>query len=512
MRHLITTATLAALSLNCLADPSVPSTDNTKKETVTEKESAAPDMLRFTNGDTLHGSFLGFDKDHTMLWKNSEATDPIQFSTKKTHRIVLNRGQGHKSVEQNSTITLVNGDIIPGNITSANDKTVTLATDHLGTLTIPRDAVAQIAPNPYGGKLIYYGPLSPKGWKTVSPPAPKKDDEKEKEAKEALEKIGKDEAKKEKETDWKHIASAWYAGTDKYRYLVREDVLPDKCRLSFKLAWRGSLYSNIAIHADFAPPAYDGKEDTRNNMAATVGHAYVISISTHSATLYSCTFDETGKPSSTRIDDAHVSLNLSGKEDADFEIRLDRPNKQILLYLNGQFKTKWNLGDTYEGKGNALAFRNLRYSNAELRVSDIVVSKWNGLKDSAQSMSTPERDVILLTNGVDRFSGTFNQLNDGKVSFQGTYNNKLSIPSDEIQEIHFASSNLRKMPEVDKDKSVYFYVHPYGRISGVPSVGEQGRTKLISDILGEISLDTNYVNIIDFSHQNSLLDLWDDNF
>lgn len=508
MRHLITSAALAALTLNALA-----ATTPAEQKGTEVKDPAAPDMLRFTNGDTLHGAFLGFGKDHTLTWKNPEAVDPIEFSTKKSHRVILNRGQGHQTVQQNSTITLVNGDVIPGVITSADDKSIRLTTDHLGILTIARDVVTQIAPNPYGGKLVYYGPLSTDGWKTISPPEPKKDDKEEDKDKKVEDKNPKqDDKKKEEVTDWKHIATSWYSGTDKYRYLVREDALPDKCRLSFKLAWRGSLYTNVAIHADFALPAYDGKEDTRNNMAATVGHAYVISISAHSATLYSCTFDEKGKPSSTRIDNSAVSLNLSGKEEAQFEVRIDRPNKQLLLYLNGQFKAKWNLGDKYVGTGNSLAFCNPRYSKAQLRLSDIVIAKWNGLKDSAQSMHTPERDVILLTNGIDRFSGTFNHLKDGKIAFQGTYNNQLTIPANEVQEIQLASSKTRETPDEDNVESVYFYVQPYGRISGIPSQGADGNTKLLSDLLGEISLNTRYVNIIDFSRQNSLLDLWDDNF
>jgi len=127
-------------------------------------------------------------------------------------------------------------------------------------------------------------------------------------------------------------------------------------------------------------------------------------------------------------------------------------------------------------------------------------------------MTSGESDIILLTNGVDRFSGKFNHIRDGKVSFRGSYNNDFSIPVDEVQEIHLATDKLRKIPDEDNDKSTYFYVQPYGRISGIPSAGDNGMTKLISNILGEINLNTRYVNIIDFSHQNSLLDLWDDNF
>ncbi len=530
MKSLLITAALLAVPATCLAEIAErllaePDTAAAAPAARPARQADQPDMLRFSNNDTLHGNFQSFGKDGTMLWKNPEAKEPIHFSTQKIQRIILNHGQGHQATGQSSTVTLVNSDVIPGSIISVNQKSVVLDTDHLGTITLPRDTISRIAPSPFGGKLLYYGPLNTNGWKTMLPPKTKTTDEKA-EAEKPQGKIEgqqEDQAAEDEESnaDWKHIAAAWYAGTDKNRYLTRMDALPDKCRLAFKLGWRGSLYCNIAIHADFAPPVNKGKkngEEQRNNiqgnMASTVGHAYVVSLSTHSSSLYACSFDKDGNPTSTRIDGDgnHVSLGLSGKEEADFEFRIDRPNKQLLLYLNGNFKTKWDLGDDYAGTGNHLSFRNLRYSNSELRVSDIIISRWNGLKDSAQSMQTPDRDVILLTNGVDRFSGKLNHILDGKVSFRGSYNNDLSIPVDEVQEIHLAANNLRKMPEDIEDKSTYFYIHPYGRISGIPSPGDHNNTKLNSNLLGELSLNTRYVNIIDFSHQNSLLDLWDDNF
>ena len=521
MRRLITAAIIGlpiSLPLTCFAEIRLELADLQPAKTAKvspkpSENSAEADMMRFINNDTLHGTFHAFGDDNTMHWKNPEATELIHFSTKKIHRILLNQGHGHASLQQSSAVTLINGDVIPGRITSADHKSIILETEHLGTLTLPSDTVSQISPSPFGGKLLYYGPLSPDGWKTILPPEPKEEEDKDSEKAKKDDKVKKAEEKLEdrKGKDLQHIASAWYAGTEKNQYLTRENVLTDKCRLAFKLGWRGSLYCNVAIHADFAPPEYEGKDSAQKSMASTVGHAYVVSLSTHSATLYTCSFDEDGKPSSVRNSVTHTSLNLSGKEEADFEFRIDRPNKQLLLYLNGQFKTKWDLGDKYQGTGNSLAFSNLRYSNAELRVSDIVISRWNGLKDSAQSMTSGESDIILLTNGVDRFSGKFNHIRDGKVSFRGSYNNEFSIPVDEVQEIHLATDKLRKMPD-DDDKSTYFYVQPYGRISGIPSAGENGMTRLISNVLGEINLNTHYVNIIDFSHQNSLLDLWDDNF
>jgi hypothetical protein len=200
------------------------------------------------------------------------------------------------------------------------------------------------------------------------------------------------------------------------------------------------------------------------------------------------------------------------------EIRIDKPNKSILLYADGSFKCKWSLGESYAGKGNTLAFHNPRYNNAELRVSDIAISHWNGMKDSAESMSSTKRDIILLNNGIDRFSGIFKHLRDGQVSFEGTYDNAMIIPVEEVHEIHLATGQQKPLPEKAK-QAVHFFIYPYGRITGSPSgtadtpgADTPGKTKLSTDLLGDLELDTSFINIIDFSQKNSLLDIWDDNF
>jgi len=426
----------------------------------------------------------------------------LRISTSKLHRIILNRGQAHQALKQKATVQLSNGDIIPGSIISADDQTLVVETEHLGRLQIPRTNLSKISPNPFGGKLLYYGPLNTNGWKTL-PTAQLANAEK------STEKAKKDDT--DALTDWQHIGAAWYAGTDKTRFLVRENAMPDKCRLNFKLAWRGTLYTKIALHADFSPPEYENKVSSQLDMGATVGHAYMLSISSHSASLYSCTFAENGKPINTRLEGSQSSLGLSGEEEANVELRIDRDQKNILLFLNGSFKAKWHLGDDYAGKGEHLAFLNLRYSKSEIRISDVVISHWNGMKDSASSMKSADRDVILLNNGLDRFSGSFKELRNGKIYFKGSFDNEMIIPMDEISEIYIASDKL-KPKEDENPKDVYFYIYPHGRITGVPSLSNDGKTKLQNSLLGEIILDTRYINLIDFSHKNSLLDNWDDNF
>jgi len=474
---------------------------------VTPAKPAGPDLLRFANNDTLHGEFHSFGKTDILVWKTPEAAEPIRFSSTKLHRVILNRGQAHKPVTQKSSIKLTNGDVIPATIISANEKIVLIQTDHLGELEIPREAVTEISPTPFGGKFLYYGPLNEEGWKVIPDYQFKDKDAKE-------EKDNSDEKKaenKKESSNWKLIGTSWYSGLNQNLYLGRDNAMPDTCRVAFKLAWRGSLYTKIALHADFAPPEHDTKITSQTDMAATVGHGYVLSLSTHSASLYSCTFDEDGKPINTRMEGSQTSLGLSTEDEVDVELRLDRTKKNIMLFINGSFKAKWTLGEKYTGTGSHLAFRNRYSGKSEIRISDIVISKWNGLKDSAASMKSNERDIILLNNGIDRFSGNFKSIRDGKILFKGTYNNEMSIPVDEVGEVHLATANTNTETEEDT-KAVTFYIYPYGRISGVPSQGENGKTKLLTKLLGEINLDVRYINLIDFSHKNSLLDNWDDNF
>lgn len=491
------------LSLALLSCPAI-AAEAADSETPPAK---SKDMLRFANNDTLHGEFLSFSKNGSLIWINPQAERPIHFSTKDLHRVVLNQGLAGKSTGRKSTVRLVNGDVIPCEITSVSQKSVNINTPLLGAMSIPRNTVAAISPNPMGSKLLYYGPVNSKGWNVITPAINDQD--------KAAHDAKNDATENKRPESWKYINHAWYAGTNRDSYLVRENALPDTCRVTFKLAWRNSLYANIILHADFAPPEFKGKKEGKfqasTGKSYRSGRAYILNLSNHSASLSSTTFDEDGKPKRNSHSHARSSLSLSGKSETAVELRIDRVKKSILLYTDGSYRCKWDLGENYHGKGDHLAFQNLGYNHAQLKLSDVSISHWNGMKDSAQSMTHPKRDVILLGNGVDRFSGTFNEISNDQISFRGTFDNDMSIPLADVQELHLSTGSLSERPETDP-KAVHFHIYPEGRITGIPLGSENGKTKLLTSLLGEVSLDTRYINIIDFSETNSILDLWDDNF
>ena len=79
--------------------------------------------------------------------------------------IGLHGGKPLKSLTTLSHVALVNGDRIPGTITELNDETLMLDTPYAGSLRIPRNQVAMLAPSPLGGRIHYHGPFVEDEWK-----------------------------------------------------------------------------------------------------------------------------------------------------------------------------------------------------------------------------------------------------------------------------------------------------------------------------------------------------------
>ncbi|RYI03415.1 MAG: hypothetical protein EON48_15865, partial [Acetobacteraceae bacterium] len=199
---------------------------------------AAPssDLLRFTNGDQLHGQFQGIGKGPVAVWQREDVVAPVEFQPSALRHIVLRGGKPARQLGSLSHVELVNGDRIPGTISGMDKETVLLETAYAGTLRIPRDHVTMLAPSPLGGRLHYHGPFDEAEWKMTSatfpeglPPQPPGEDAKE----------------EDQETDsgrWVFSGSAWYwPGKGSGTALIREDAMPDRAILRFDLAWKSRI-------------------------------------------------------------------------------------------------------------------------------------------------------------------------------------------------------------------------------------------------------------------------------
>jgi len=483
------------------------------------EEKPRQDLLRFSNGDQLHGSFAGISEGGRISWNRPDVAGAIELTPAEVRQVVLNGGRPRKALESLSCATLVDGDRIPGVLKSLDDKSVVLDTSYAGLVTLPRDRVAMVAPSPLGGRLVYHGPYEGDDWSMINvaspdgipPQEPAKD--------------GKDDPTKP--GLWKFSGSAWYwQGTRPGTALVRKDGMPDRSVLRFSLAWKNRMSLAFAFHADFQRPkaqeeAVVGNAPV-NQFSADAsafpklfGSSYVIQMSGNSVLLYRSGFDETGKPNVEAIRSNNYSARLGEADNVTVELRCNRQTGEIAVFINDEFFSQWSEGPAggdasgYAGKGSGFGFL-VQSMSSPVRVSDIAMAEWNGMPDSARSLQVEDQDIVLLANGTDRFSGKVTGFKDGAVMLEGRYGG-FSFPLDDLAEIRFARGRLAKPPESTAG-GMTIHLAPLGRVSGKPVTGTSTHVRLLTPSAGEWNVDLTPATILDFNPSSSFLDDWDVQF
>ena len=482
------------------------------------------DLLRFRNGDSLHGTFLGLD-DGLLSWSHSEASEPISLRTDKIRRLSLHGGRARKTLRSPSFVQLADGDRIPGTLVSLGSDRLELDTEFAGRVSIPREFVSQISPRPHGGHVQYIGPFSDGEWTVVTPPEPAVVDNPDATDLENNEDPGE---KEEAEAPWVFSGGAYYSN-GQVPIAVNTNS-GDQARIRFSLAWRNRLNAAIAFHATMKRPAGPGKEEQDENeaeakrklaanpgakfkegFAYTYGHSYVLTIYSNYAQIYRCDFTDEGEADIDRLSNSSANLRLDEAGEAEFEIRCDRIAGTIALFANGRFVSQWADRQGYVGSGSHLAFAS-QNSSARLRISDVLVTGWNGMMDSAQSMEAEDRDVVLLTNGTDRFSGELESLDAGHFLINGTYA-EMKVPVEEIQEIRLAkSSRTEEDEEWASRQRIRVLLQPHGRLTVFPIKATADTLHAHHPALGQLNLNLDYAGLMEFSFGSSILDSWDDDY
>ena len=483
------------------------------------ENAASQDLLRFTNGDQLHGSFSGISEDGKVTWNRADVSGAIQISPDEIRQVVLNGGRPKRLVESLSCVTLVDGDRIPGVLKSLDGKSVVLQTSFAGEITLPRERVAMVAPSPLGGRLVYHGPYQENEWTMTSLGAP------DGLPAEELKPGGKED--KLKTGLWRFSGSAWYwDGNRPGTTLVRKEGMPDRALLRFNLAWKSRMSMALAFHADFKrPPPQEGEAHANGvppqfpadatSFPKLFGNAYVLQMNGNSVLLYRSSFDDAGKPLIEAIRANNYNARLGETDSVTVELRCNRQSGEISLFLNDEFVSQWSEGgdkpghESYAGKGSGIGFM-VQSMNSPVRISDIAMAEWNGMPDSARSLQVDDQDIVLLANGTDRFSGKVTAFKDGVIELEGRYG-AFRFPLDDLAEIRFARNHLAKPLEASAG-NLLIHLSPLGRITGKPVTGTASHVRLLTPSAGEWNVDLTSAVILDFNPSNSFLDDWDTQF
>jgi len=496
---------------------------------------AGTDLLRFTNSDQLHGTFVGIKEGSGVVWQREDIAAPVDFKTTRIRHVVLHGGRPLKPLESFAHLGLVNGDRIPGTITGIDDAHVTLDTTYAGELRIPRSQVSVAAPNPLGGRVCYHGPFAENEWKmthasfpgglpTAVPAAKARDD-----------KPGR--ATATQPGRWFFSGSAWYwknkhGGTA----LIRETGMPDRAVLRFDIAWKNRLGVSLGFHADFARSkpkeenedhrwAKDHLEENRGgimrgdttDLARVFGNSYVLHITSNYMLLYRTSANADGNPTLEQVQMNHNNPRLVETGTAKIEVRSNRRSGEISLFINDEFVTQWHekaradrADKNFAGKGDGFGFVVLD-GDSTVRISDITVAEWNGMPDSARSLQMDEQDVVLMANGTDRYAGRIGGLDhEGKVLFAGKHA-QFRFPLQEIAEIRFARERLAAAPDEPADNLVVRF-GPIGAVSGHPVSSNGSTLEMLSPSVGTLNLALDAAVMLDFNSSKQITDDWDADF
>lgn len=494
---------------------------------------AITDLLRFTNGDQLHGKFMGINEGLQAVWSREDLSAPGEFKTSQIRQIVLRGARPIKALGCLSNVRLVNGDRLPCTITGIDDETVTVETSYAGILKIPRKQVAMLAPGPLGGRVAYHGPFIEDEWKMIHPSFP-----------DGLPEAPPAAAENNEPSDqpgrWTFSGSAWYWQSKRPgTAIVCKSVMPDRSVLRFDLAWKNQLSLAIAFHADFKkvkPKDEENRADEEkkddpqkpkpqirrfmpgdsSGLPLVFGNSNIIQIYSNYMMLIRTHVDKNGQPIVERIQMNNEHMRLGDRNRAKLEIRSTRSTGEISLFIDDEFIAQWEAtkdkdGDVSDAKPDATTtgFGFLAQgTESPIRISDIIVSEWNGMPDSARSLQVDEQDIVLMTNGTDRFAGHVDGLDpNGKMRFSGKLG-EFRFPLEEVAEVRFARKSLGTAPDSPSDQ-VTVRLSPLGSISGRPLASDASQIGIASPILGNLKVSTEPAVLLEFNSSNTTIDDWD---
>ena len=163
----------------------------------------------------------------------------------------------------------------------------------------------------------------------------------------------------------------------------------------------------------------------------------------------------------------------------------------------------------FSGKGAGFGFV-VQTEDSPVKISDVMVAEWNGMPDSARSLQIDDQDIVLLTNGTDRFSGKVGGMRDGKVALDGKYG-RFQFQLDDIAEIRFARNGLAKESEPVADNLI-IRLSPLGQVSGRPLSGDASSIRISNPIYGDVDLNLESAIMLDFQPSTNAIDDWDADF
>jgi len=355
------------------------------------------DLLKFNNGDVLHGTIVSVGAGNALRWRRADVKDPVAFNLDNIQELQLApRPPRTTRTPHRLAVELTNGDRLAGDLVALNSQLLKLDTWYAGPLELKRAMVQRIVCQAAPLEAVYSGPTGLAGW-TIAEGA---------------------------RNAWKYKNSAFYCRPGNAGGLGRNVNLPDLANIEFDLAWRGQLYFQVGF--------YFGN---LNNLYSTGG--YMLQFNNSSVFL-----NRTSPNRGANNMGSSVEIpKFQNKSKARVAIRVNKAKKTIALFLDNDLVKQWPDAEEFAGSGRGMIFYS--QGQSQLRVANIVVTPWDGRLDSEAAAAVPGADDLIRFANGDKLSGTVVNIAKDEAVVAASFG-EMKVPLERIAQIEFSSQKAEK--------------------------------------------------------------------
>jgi len=356
----------------------------------------AADELLLDGAERLSGCVRAISENGSVVLETPLAPEPVALKPNSVRKVVFS---DHETTAAAATcgVTLVNGDVLPGDVAAVDDHNLTLNSRIAGHFVIARELIHSLQLGVQQPAAIYAGPDGLNGW-TREPATAE---------------------------HWSFNDGAFHVrGTGR---ISREFDLPQQFIFRFKLSWVNE--PNIKVYFAAAPGIGEIPLDR-----------------------YYLTFSAAGieikrEASSGRHYTPIATLNRLPKQypgkHVTIEIRVDRLGRMLQLFLNdepeGPFKDPLGKAPA----ANGIVMESMIDEGSSLQLSNIELLDWNlkGERRRTEDRGDVTKDVLIGSKS-ERFSGRLIEAKKGpdgllyvfKSAFQ---DDAIEVPESEISTVFF---------------------------------------------------------------------------
>ncbi len=361
--------------------------------------SARADNLLLTGDERISGTVRAIHPDGTVLLDTPLSPDPVGLKADSVRKVLFS-DQPDRGSDGNCLVTLANGDTLPGTVEEIDDKQITLVSGAIGKLVVPRAVVASLQPGLDHPTSVYTGPDGFDGWK--------------------------------RDTD---TADQWEFDKGVFRVkgtslISRKMELPECFIVRFKLAWR-----NVP-KMEFSFAAAEARSGEAQDRYYYQFNSAGMQIRRESAS---------GKQYHSVVSLNRLPQQFEGRQVL-VEIRVDRRERKLQLWLDGELEGKWEDPLPKAPAGNLIVFSSTMDENENLTISSIEIFDWTNKVDRRPAGDRGDRtkDALLSAEG-ERFGGTLlrtRKSDEGMLYvFKNAFQDQpIEVPESAVSALHFAET------------------------------------------------------------------------